>query len=65
MSASVLGRQRDRQIGVISYEEATMKEYRFMAAWVLALSAMAVVFNPGPAMGADRMVICEEFTNTG
>jgi hypothetical protein len=67
----VPGRQCNRPIGLIAYEEATMKEHRFpavaarSAAWVLALAAVAVVCNPGPALGADRMVLCEEFTNTG
>jgi hypothetical protein len=34
------------------------------AAWILAAAALAVVCHPGPALGADRMVICEEWTAT-
>jgi hypothetical protein len=32
--------------------------------WILAVTAMAVVCIPGPALGADRVVLCEKFTAT-
>ena len=34
-------------------------------AWVLTAAAVVAVCNPAPAMGADRMVLIEEFTDTG
>jgi len=47
-----------------------MKGWSFSAsrsaqvAWTLAL-VVAVTAVPAPAWGADRLVLCEEFTNTG
>lgn len=35
------------------------------ATWILAACVVAAVCNPAPALGADRVVLCEEFSNTG